>query len=81
MHTAALAKIFAFVFVASNLLFSQPPPTPVSPPQTNAPAQQQPTNPGVLTPTDEPARQPATQPQASEPRWLRAAALEALAKR
>jgi hypothetical protein len=66
MHTAALPKIFAFVFVASNLLFSQQSTTPVAPPQTNAPAQQQPANPDALTPSKEPVQQPTTRPQVSE---------------
>jgi len=68
MHTAVLPKIFSFVLIASNLLFSQQPTTPASPPQTNAPAQEQTTNPGAPPSTNESAQQPATPPQASKPR-------------
>jgi HEAT repeat protein len=67
MHTAALPKIFAFVLIASNLLFSHQPPTPPSPPQTNAPAQEQPTNPAAPPSTHDPVQQTATPPQANEP--------------
>src|SRR6266700_398801 len=66
MHTAALPKIFAFVLIASNLLFSQQPTTPASPPQTNAPAQEQPTNPAAPPSTIEPAQQTTTPSQANE---------------
>jgi HEAT repeat protein len=65
MQTAALPNIFAFVLLASNLLFSQQPTTPASPPQTNAPTQAQPTNLSVLPPTNEPVQQPPTKPQVS----------------
>jgi hypothetical protein len=67
MRTVALPRISAFVFVASCLLFAQQQSTTaLSPPQKHAPAQQQPTNPGALTPTNEPVQQPTTKPQVSE---------------
>jgi hypothetical protein len=66
MHTVALARVSAFVFSAFCLLFvQQQSTTPVSPPQANVPAQQQPTNPGALTPTNERVQQPTTKPQVS----------------
>jgi hypothetical protein len=67
MHTAALPRIFAFVLIASNVLFSQQPTTPASPPQTNAPAQEQPKNPAAPPSTNEPAQQTTTPSQANEP--------------
>src|SRR4029077_5647746 len=71
MRAATMPGCSAFVLLASSLLFAQQQSTtPASPPQTNAPAQEQPTNPNP-PPSDEPARpttvQPPTgQPQASE---------------
>lgn len=68
MRTVALPIISAFVFIASCSLFAQQQSTTVgSPPQMNAPAQQQPTNPGALTP-NEPKQQPATKPEVNESR-------------
>jgi HEAT repeat protein len=67
MRNVALPRISAFVLIASCLLFAQQQSTTaVSPPQTNAPAKQQPTNPGALTPTNEPVQQPTTKPRVSE---------------
>src|SRR6266849_5877612 len=66
MRTVALPRISAFVFIASCLLFGQHQSTTAgSPPQTNAPAQPQATNPGALTPPNEPGQQPTTKPQVS----------------
>jgi hypothetical protein len=67
MHTAALTKILAFVLIASNLLFSQRPTTPASPPQTNAAEQEQPTNPAAPPSTHELVQQTTTPSQANEP--------------
>jgi hypothetical protein len=65
--TVALPRISAFVFVASCVLSAQPQSTTaVSPLQTHAPAQQQPTNLGALTPTNEPVQQPTSKPQVRE---------------
>ena len=66
MPTVALLRVSAFVLIASCLLFAQRQfPTPASPSQTNALAEQQPTNPGAPPATNVPA-QPATQPPSSE---------------
>jgi hypothetical protein len=62
MHTA-LAKLFVLALIAPNLLLSQQPATPVSPPQTNAPAHEKPTNSASSSP-HEPAQQPARPSQA-----------------
>jgi hypothetical protein len=64
LRSVALPRISAFVFIASCELFThQRSTTAVLPPQTNAPVQQQPTNPGALTPTNDPVQQPTTKPQ------------------
>jgi hypothetical protein len=71
MRATTMPGCSAFVLLASSLLFAhQQSTTPASPPQTNAPAQEQPTNPNP-PPSNEPVRpttvQPPTgQPQASE---------------
>jgi HEAT repeat protein len=68
MRTVALPIISIFVFIASCSLFAQQQSTTVEPPpQMNAPAQQQPTNPGALTPTNESKQEPATKPEAPAP--------------
>jgi HEAT repeat protein len=68
MRTVALPIISVFVFIASCSLFAQQQSTTVEPPpQTNAPAQQLPTNPGALTPTNESKQQPATKPEVPAP--------------
>lgn len=60
MCTATLPRIPAFVLLASCLLFAQEQSTtPVSPPQTNAPAQEQPKNPSAPAPTPPPTNEPA----------------------
>src|ERR1700724_2092929 len=60
MCTATLPGIPAFVLLASCWLFAQQQsPTPASPPQTNAPAQEQPTNPSATAPTPAPTNEPA----------------------
>jgi HEAT repeat protein len=67
MPTVALLRISAFVLIALCLLFAQRQfATPALPSQTNALAEQQPTNPGAPRPTNVPT-QPATQPPSSEP--------------
>src|SRR4030088_784646 len=71
MRTATLPGIPAFLVLASCLLFAQQQATtPAPPPQTNAPAQEQPEKPNP-SPSSEPAhpttaQPPAGQPQASE---------------
>src|ERR1700730_14426708 len=60
MRAATMPGCSAFVLLASSLLFAQQQSTtPASPPQTNAPAQEQTTNPNPVQP-------PTRQPQASE---------------
>src|SRR4029077_17581123 len=71
MRAATMPGCSAFVLLASSLLFAQQQSTTPAPPrQTNAPAEEQPTNPNP-PPSNEPVRpttvQPPTgQPQASE---------------
>jgi hypothetical protein len=62
MHTA-LAKLFVLVVIATNLLLSQQPATPASPPRTSSPAHEKPTNPASSSSPGEAAQKPSA-PQA-----------------
>jgi HEAT repeat protein len=67
MCTGIVQKIVAFVFVASTLAFAQQAASPSSSTPTNAPAQEQPTNPGLPATTESSGREPSVH-QANEPR-------------
>jgi len=69
MPIAVLPRISAFVFIASDLLFSHQESTnPPGAQQTNQPAQQQPTNSSLTPPeTQKPEQQPTTPEQGREP--------------
>jgi len=64
MHTA-LAKLFVLVVIVPNLLLSQQPATQASPPPTNAPAHEKPTNPASSSSPGETAQKPSAPPQAA----------------
>src|ERR1700732_3169007 len=64
MRAATMPGCSAFMLLASSLLFAQQQSTtPASPPQTNAPVQEQPTNPNP-SPSNEPVRPTTVRPPA-----------------